>query len=83
MSDIRQPVKIEGCMLGSYQINLWYGNKPSEIDNLDISWSDNRLAYVGNLYIKGKPVGDFTTENTKQVEEWFSQFDWDKFWENY
>ena len=75
-------VQVVSFVPKSTQLDMWYGNKRKEVDDLNLRWSDDFCLYVGNVYIKGKAVGDYSAGDTDTIERWFPQFDWDKFWEN-
>ena len=53
-------------------IDMWYGNKNDEIDDLDWSFTDK---YRGNLFIKDKCVGDYVADTLSEVRKYFPQFD--------
>lgn len=42
------------------KIDMWYGDKLSDIDKYDVFWSDCDLVYRGNLYKDGKVIGDYS-----------------------
>lgn len=44
------------------KIDMWYGDKLSDIDKFDAFWSDCDLVYRGNFYKDGKAIGDFTCD---------------------
>lgn len=52
-------------------LDMWYGNKISEIDKIDIFFSDLDCVYRGNCYIKGKAVGDYKVRNSTEIEKLF------------
>lgn len=57
-------------------IDIWY-----KVDAMDCFFSDCDGVYHGNLYAKGKPVGDYMANNSKEVEMVAARFgitwDWD------
>lgn len=60
-------------------IDMWYGNKPSEVDALTIAFYPNDGQYRGNTKIKGKYVGDYVCGSSTELEKAFPQlrFNWD------
>lgn len=42
------------------KIDMWYGDKLSDIDKYDVFWSDCDLVYRGNFYKDGKVIGDYS-----------------------
>ena len=52
-------------------IDLWYGNKVSEVDALTISFSDLDCEYRGNMYKAGKAIGDFSTKDSTEIQKAF------------
>lgn len=60
-------------------IDMWYGNKLSEVDELTVSFYPNDAEYRGNMKIKGKYVGDFVATDSMEIEKAFPQivFNWD------
>ncbi len=61
-------------------IDMWYNDLVSEVDKIDVSFSDADCVYRGNLYIAGKMVGDYSCNSSTEIERAFPQlsFDWDK-----
>lgn len=57
-------------------IDLWYGNKPDEVDYLDIFWNDLNGGYSGNLYKGGKMIGDYTSDDLSDIEKAFPQLEY-------
>lgn len=55
------------------KIDMWYGNKIEDVDRVDITFSDIDCEYRGNIFIKGKVVGDYVTDNLLKLESIFSQ----------
>lgn len=62
-----------------FEINMWYDNKIEEVDKLDIIISGIDGMYRGNVFIKGKYVGDYVTDDSTLLEKKFPQliFNWD------
>lgn len=42
------------------KIDMWYGDKLSDIDKYDVFWSDCDLVYRGSFYKDGKIIGDYS-----------------------
>lgn len=59
-------------------IDMWYGDKPSEIDKIDYGFNDYTGDYRGNVYIKNKAVGDYSFTDWRELEKAFPQFNWNK-----
>ena len=59
-----------------FEIDMWYGDKIEDVDKIDITFYD---MYRGNVYIKGKCVGDYVTDDSTILEKKFPQltFNWD------
>ncbi len=55
------------------KVDMWYGDKVEDVDNVDIFFSDVDCVYRGNCYINGKPVGDYSTTVSTEIEEAFPQ----------
>ena len=56
-------------------IDMWYGDKAEDVDNIDIFFSDVDCVYRGNCYIKGKPVGDYSATDSTKIEAAFPQLE--------
>ena len=52
-------------------VDMWYGNKVEEIQKLDIFFYPNEGQYRGNFYKDGKAIGDFTTDDSVELEMYF------------
>ena len=52
-------------------IDLWYGDKLKEIDDIDIVFYPNIGVYRGNLYKRGVMVGDYSTKDSLEIEKRF------------
>lgn len=42
------------------KIDMWYGDKLSDVDKYDVFWSDRDLVYRRNFYKDGKIIGDYS-----------------------
>ena len=62
------------------KIDMWYGNKHTEADNIDICFYDNECKYRGNIYKDGKIIGDYVCTDSVELEKKFTQliFNWDR-----
>lgn len=49
------------------KIDMWYGDKLSDVDNIDGSWSDLDLIYRGNLYKNNRIIGDYSCKNITEL----------------
>ena len=60
-------------------IDMWYGDKSTEVDKLDIAFYPNEGKYRGNLYRNGKIIGDYVCDSSEQLKNTFDYltFDWD------
>ena len=59
-------------------IDMWYRDNHKEADKIDISFYPNDGEYRGNIYKNGKMSGDYTCDNSVELENNFSQltFNW-------
>ena len=60
-------------------IDMWYGNKHTEADKIDVSFSDCDCVYRGNIYKEEKCIGDYECDVSIELEKAFPQlhFNWD------
>ena len=60
-------------------IDMWYGDNHKEADKIDITFYPNDGQYRGNIYINDKIAGDYTCNNSLELEKNFPQltFNWD------
>lgn len=49
------------------KIDMWYGDKLSDVDNIDGSWSDLDLIYRGNLYKNNRIIGDYSCKDITEL----------------
>lgn len=54
------------------KIDMWYGDKLSDIDKFDAFWSDCDLVYRGNLYKNDRIVGDYSCND---ISEFYKKLD--------
>lgn len=61
------------------KIDMWYGDKHTDADKIDISFYPNAGEYRGNIYKGGKYIGDYTCTDSAELEKAFPQlsFNWD------
>lgn len=66
------------------KIDMWYGDDhrkadKRKADKIDISFYPNDGQYRGSIYINGKIVGDYTCNDSLELEKAFPQltFNWD------
>ena len=52
---------------------MWYGDDHKKADKIDISFYPNDGEYRGNIYKNGKTIGDYTSNNSVELEKSFSQ----------
>lgn len=60
-------------------IDMWDGDNHKEADKIDITFYPNDGEYRGNIYKYGKIVGDYTCDDSLELEKVFPQltFNWD------
>lgn len=49
------------------KIDMWYGDKLSDVDKVDGSWSDLDLIYRGSLYKNGRTIGDYSCNDLSEL----------------
>lgn len=54
-------------------IDMWYGNKPTEADKINITFYPNEGEYRGNIYKDRKIIGDYTCNDSTELEKAFEQ----------
>jgi hypothetical protein len=61
------------------KIDMWYGDDHKEADKIDVSFYANDGEYRGNIYKTGKMIGDYTCNDSLELEKGFPQltFNWD------
>ena len=53
-------------------IDFWYGNTKNDIAFADCFFYPNNGHYAGNIYnSKGEIIGDYTSDNSVEIEEHF------------
>ena len=60
-------------------IDMWYGDDHKQADKIDITFYSNEEKYRGNIYKDGKYIGDYTCDDSVELERTFPQitFNWD------
>lgn len=60
-------------------IDMWYGDNYKEADRIDVTFYPSDGEYRGNVYKDGKTIGDYTCNDSVELENKFSQleFNWD------
>lgn len=60
-------------------IDMWYGNKATEADRIDVFFNGSTGDYRGNIYKDGKAIGDYSATDSAELENTFTQltFNWD------
>ena len=58
---------------------MWYGNKITEADRIDVFFNGLTGDYRGNIYKDGQAIGDYSTPDSLELEKTFTQlaFNWD------
>lgn len=59
-------------------IDMWYGNSAAEADKIDITFYPNGAEYRGNIYKDNKIIGDYSCNDSIELEKAFPQlsFNW-------
>ena len=60
------------------KIDMWYNDKPTDADKIDVFFYDLDCEYRGNIYKAGEIIGDYVTDNSLELEKAFPQliFNW-------
>ena len=53
------------------KVDMWYGNDIEDVTAITVTFSDIDVVYRGNLIINNKIVGDFVTQDSKEIERIF------------
>ena len=53
------------------KIDFWSGYSLQDVDTISIFFYPNDGQYRGNLYKDGKAIGDFTSNDSVQLEKMF------------
>ena len=51
------------------KIDFWYGDTMEQITGISYSFYPNEGIYRGNLYKNGKPVADYVTTDSAEIEK--------------
>lgn len=59
-------------------IDMWHGDSYKESDKIDVNFYPNDGEYRGNIYKSGKCIGDYTCNDSVELERTFShlKFNW-------
>lgn len=52
-------------------IDMWYNDDVKSCDKIDCYFSDCDCMYRGNIYKNGKRIGDYSTNDSVEVENVF------------
>lgn len=58
-------------------IDMWYGDDVKSVDKVTYTFYDGDCEYRGNLYKNGKPIGDYRTQDSTEIEKTFSWLKWE------
>lgn len=60
-------------------IDMWYNNDHSEANRITVIFYDMDAMYRGNIYKDNKIIGDYSCNNSVELEKAFPQliFNWD------
>ena len=60
------------------KIDMWYKNKHTEADKIDVAFYPSGAQYRGNIYKDNKIIGDYVCDDSIELEKTFSQlvFNW-------
>lgn len=60
------------------KIDMWYRDKYTEADKIDIYFYPNDGEYRGNIYKNERMIGDYCCNDSMELEETFPQliFNW-------
>lgn len=53
------------------KIDMWYNDRFYDIDAITVYFYPDKGIYSGNLYSAGKPIGDYTSNNSLEIEKRF------------
>lgn len=53
------------------KVDMWYGDSVRNVDRVDVFFYPEVGQYRGNLYMNGKAVGDFYSNDSVEVERRF------------
>ncbi len=58
-------------------IDMWYGDDVKAADGITVYFNDLECTYSGNIYRDGEAIGDFTADNSVEIEKRFKGlFEW-------
>lgn len=61
------------------KIDMWYGDNYKEADKIDVTFYPNGCEYRGNIYKNEKIIGDYSCNDSVELQNKFKQlqFNWD------
>lgn len=48
-------------------VDMWHGDRASDADRIDVTFSDAECVYRGNVWINGHIVGDYTANTAQEI----------------
>lgn len=54
------------------KLDFWYNDKIKDVDSIDIHFYSNSCYYAGNMFKNNKMIGDYTTNDSLEIEKTFS-----------
>lgn len=60
------------------KIDMWYNDKPTDADKIDVFFYDLDCKHRGNIYKAGRIIGDYVCTDSTELEKVFPQlvFNW-------
>jgi len=60
------------------KIDMWYGDSHTDADKIDVAFYPSDGQYRGNIYKDGKIIGDYTCNDSVELEKSFNhlRFNW-------
>ena len=55
------------------KIDLWYKDSKKDVDAIDVVFYPGDCMYRGNLYKRGVMIGDYSTQDSLEIEKAFPQ----------
>ena len=55
------------------KIDMWYNDKPTDADKIDVFFNDLDCKHRGNIYKAGKIIGDYVCTDSTELEKVFPQ----------
>lgn len=62
-----------------FKVDMWYGDRITDADKIDVFFSDADCLYRGDIYKNGKRIGDYVCDDSVQIEREFPnlKINWD------